>query len=287
VGNRVICVGVVAMLMVGTAATVRAQAPGPPPPPRGGFGMPGPGGPGDGMFAFEGMVGSIGGNTVTGSPFSAVVTSERVQKLVDGNTIDNKSTGNIARDGSGRTRRDITLPSIGLLAASGQPKQIVSISDPVTQTNYILDVSGKTYRKFSSAPGGKSRGWASKFLELPPSESGQTTSESLGVKIIEGVTAEGTRLTRTIPAGAAGNANPILITTERWYSPDLQLTLLQTRSDPRFGTSTFQLTNIVRSEPDPTVFAVPSDYTVQKEKGFGHGPLGAEKRFPPPTPAQD
>jgi hypothetical protein len=287
VGNRVICVGVVVMLMVGTAATVDAQAPGPPPPPRGGLGMPGPGGPGDGMFAFEGMVGAIGETTVTGSPFSAVVTSERVQKLVDGNTIDNKTTGNITRDGSGRTRRDITLPSIGFLAASGQPKQIVSISDPVTQTNYILDVSGKTYRKFSSAPQGKSHGWASKFLELPPSESGQTTTESLGVKTIEGVTAEGTRLTRTIPAGAAGNANPILITTEKWYSPDLQLTVLETRSDPRFGTSTFQLTNIVRSEPDPTVFAIPSDYTLQKGKGLGHGQLGAGKRFPPPPPPQD
>jgi hypothetical protein len=284
--HRLIRVGMVAVLMVGAAAAVCAQTPGPPPPPRGGFGMPGPGGPGDGMFAFEGMVGAIGGKTVTGSPFSAVVTSERAQKLVDGNTIDSRTTGNITRDGSGRTRRDITLPSIGLLAASGQPKQIVSISDPVTQTNFILDVSAKTYRTFSSAPGGKSRGWASKFLDLPPGESGQTTTESLGVKTIEGVTADGTRLTRTIPAGAAGNANPIVITTERWYSPDLQLTLLETHSDPRFGTSTFQLTNIVRSEPDPTVFAVPSEYTLQKGKGLGPGRLG-HGRSSPPTPPQD
>ncbi len=286
-GYKMIRVGMVVMLMIGAAGVVCAQAPGPPPPPRGGFGMPGPGGPGDGMFAFEGMVGAIGEKTVTGSPFSAVVTSERVQRLVDGNTIDNKTAGNITRDGSGRTRRDITLPSIGLLAASGQPQQVVSISDPVTQTNYILDLSRKAYRKFSSAPRGKSHGWASKFLELPPGESGQTTTESLGVKAIEGVTAEGTRLTRTIPAGAAGNANPIIITTERWYSPDLQLTVLETRSDPRFGTSTFQLSNIVRSEPDPTVFAIPSDYTLQKGKDFGHGPLGARKRFPPPPPPQD
>jgi hypothetical protein len=239
------------------------------------------------MFAFEGMVGAIGGNTVTGSPFSAVVTSERVQKLVDGNTIDNKTTGNITRDGSGRTRRDITLPSIGLLAASGQLQEIVSISDPVTQTNFILNVSKKTYRKFSSAPGGKSGGWAKKFLDLPPGESGQTTTESLGAKTVEGLTAEGTRLTRTIPAGAAGNANPIVITTESWYSPDLQVTVLETHTDPRFGASTFQLTNIVRSEPDPTVFAVPSDYTLQKGKGFGHGPLGAGKRSPPPPAPQD
>jgi hypothetical protein len=237
------------------------------------------------MFAFEGMVGTIGGKTVTGSPFSAVMTSERVQKLVDGNTIYNKTASNITRDGSGRTRREITLPSIGLLAASGQPQQIISISDPVAQTNYILNVSKKTYRKFSSLPPGNSPLWTKKVLDLPPGELGQTTTESLGVKSIEGVTAEGTRVTRTIPAGAAGNANPMVITTERWYSPDLQLIVLETHSDPRFGTSTFQVTNIVRNEPDPTVFAVPSDYTLKKGRDIGSRPLGTGKLpFPPPPP---
>ena len=285
--HRLIRVGVVAVLSIGVATVVCAQAPGPPPPSRGIFGGPGPGGPGDGMFAFEGMVGTIGEKTVTGSPFSAVVTSEHIQKLVDGNTIDNKTTGNISRDGSGRTRRDFTLPSLGLLETSGQPQQIISISDPVTQTNYILNVSKKTYRKFSSPPRGDSPLWMKKDLKLPPGESGQTTTESLGVKSIEGVTAEGTRVTRTIPAGAAGNANPMVITTERWYSPDLQLTVLETRSDPRFGTSTFQITNIVRSEPDPTMFAVPSDYTLKKGGDFGRGPLGAIKHFQPPPAPQD
>ena len=280
-------VGVVAVLSVWVATVVCAQAPGPPPRPHGIFGGPGPGGLGDGMFAFEGMVGTIGRKTVTGSPFSAVVTSERVQKLADGNTIDNKTTGTIARDSSGRTRRDLTLPSLGLLATSGQPQQIISISDPVTQTNYILNGSKKTYRKFSSPPHGKSQLWNNKVLDLPPGESGQTTTESLGVKPIEGVTAEGTRVTRTIPAGAAGNANPMVITTERWYSPDLQLTVLETRSDPRFGASTFQVTNIVRNEPDPTVFAVPSDYTLQKDKGFGRGPLGPMKQLQAPPAQQD
>jgi hypothetical protein len=100
------------------------------------------------------------------------------------------------------------------------------------------------------------------------------------------VTAEGTRVTRTIPAGAAGNANPIIITTERWYSPDLQFTVLETRTDPRFGTFTFQLTNIIRTEPDPTMFVVPSDYTAEQGKGFGRGLRGAGKQ-PPPLPPQD
>lgn len=285
-GHRLIRAGMITVLMVGAAAVVCAQAPGLPPPPHGRFGGPGPGGPGDGMFAFEGMVGNIGGKTVTGSPFSAVVTSGHVQKLADGNTIDNKTTSTIIRDSSGRTRRDITLPSIGPLATSGEPQKIVSIADPAAQTNYFLNVTKKTYQQFSRRP----RGNFPPGMGNPPAPSsggsGQPTTESLGVKTIEGVTAEGTRVTRTIPAGAAGNANPIIITTERWYSPDLQLTVLETRTDPRFGTFTFQLTNIIRTEPDPTMFVVPSDYTAEIGKGFGRKLRGAERQ-PPPLPPQD
>ncbi len=46
--------------------------------------------------------------------------------------------------------------------------------------------------------------------------------EQLGTKMIEGVSAEGTRTTITIPAGQIGNGvADIVITHERWYSPDL------------------------------------------------------------------
>jgi hypothetical protein len=74
--------------------------------------------------------------------------------------------------------------------------------------------------------------------------------------------AEGTRITRTIPAGAIGNEKPIVIVTERWYSNDLQTVVMTKRSDPRMGETTFTLTNIQRSEPDPALFQVPADYSV-------------------------
>jgi hypothetical protein len=35
-------------------------------------------------------------------------------------------------------------------------------------------------------------------------------------------------------------------------------------SDPRYGESTYKLTNISRSEPDHSLFEVPSDYTVRE-----------------------
>jgi len=59
--------------------------------------------------------------------------------------------------------------------------------------------------------------------------------EDLGVQTINGISAQGTRFTRTIAAGQAGNAKPIIITNERWYSPDLQIVIKTVRSDPRFG----------------------------------------------------
>ncbi|HZG54086.1 MAG TPA: energy transducer TonB [Pyrinomonadaceae bacterium] len=88
--------------------------------------------------------------------------------------------------------------------------------------------------------------------------------ESLGKQTIEGVEAEGTRTTITFPAGMMGNERPINIVSERWYSPELQTVVLTKHSDPRFGETSYRLTNINRSEPARTLFEVPSDYTVKE-----------------------
>jgi hypothetical protein len=86
--------------------------------------------------------------------------------------------------------------------------------------------------------------------------------ERLGKQIIEGVEAEGTRSTITIPAGQIGNEQPIVMTYERWYSTELKVLVLSRQSDPRFGETTYRLTNVVRSEPPPDLFEVPSDFKV-------------------------
>lgn len=95
--------------------------------------------------------------------------------------------------------------------------------------------------------------------------------EDLGKQMIEGVEAEGTRTTVTIPAGEIGNERPIEIVSERWYSPELQLVVMTRTSDPRSGETTYKLTNINRSEPAKSLFEVPSDYTI-KETFHGPGP---------------
>jgi hypothetical protein len=87
--------------------------------------------------------------------------------------------------------------------------------------------------------------------------------EDLGKQLVEGVEAEGTRTTVTIPAGEIGNERPIEIVSERWYSPELQLVVMTRHSDPRMGETTYKLTNINRSEPAKSLFEVPSDYTIK------------------------
>lgn len=218
-------------------------------------------------FSFVGPQDTAAGRVVKGAPFQAEVVSQTVQELPDGNRISRQFTGLLARDSEGRTRREMVLEHIGPLAASGQPPRLVFITDPVAQKSYALDQGRKIawelpyreHREMLTEPNQQS---PRRGQRRPGGALAQATvqTESLGQKMIEGVLAEGTRLTRTIPAGAVGNEKPIVITTERWYSPQLQTVVLQIRSDPRFGTSTYQLTHISLGEPPAELFTVPSDY---------------------------
>jgi TonB family protein len=98
----------------------------------------------------------------------------------------------------------------------------------------------------------------------PEGERVKPVKESLGKQVIEGVEAEGTRTTITFPAGMMGNERPINIVSERWYSPELQTVVMTKHSDPRFGETSYRLTNINRGEPARTLFEVPSDYAVKE-----------------------
>jgi hypothetical protein len=60
--------------------------------------------------------------------------------------------------------------------------------------------------------------------------------------------------------GAIGNDRPIEITSERWFSADLQTVVLTKRNDPRTGEELFRLINVSRGEPSANLFAVPPSY---------------------------
>lgn len=268
------------------------QAPDGPPPP--GF-------PGDFVFLATEM--SFGGKVVKGAPYSAQAITESVQTLGDGNRIVNKSTAAVYRDSEGRTRREQTLRAIGAFANGGEAPQTIFISDPVAGTSYMLDPRSHVARKmppmnfkfeFKGPPPGDDKGGfgietappdriESGALQIERGEIGMSAtphtqfiwggpkhasnSESLGKQNVEGVEAEGTRSTVTIPAGEIGNERPIEIVNERWYSPELQTVVMTRHSDPRLGESTYRLTNIDRGEPAKSLFEVPSDYTVKSGPG--------------------
>jgi hypothetical protein len=220
---------------------------------------------------FVGFEHGLGGKTVTGAPFSATFSSQSTQVLADGNRIQNSTTGTVARDSQGRTHRDMTLPAIGSFTASGQTApHVVFINDPVAGVHYVLHPDKKSANKRTLPPNGKGgsasnldgAGWKQHQKEV--------VTTSLGTQMINGISAEGTRYTRTIPAGQMGNEKAITIVKEKWYSSELQMVVMTKRNDPFRGDTVSQLTNIQRQEPAATMFQVPADYAVQ-EGGPRHG----------------
>jgi len=230
------------------------------------------------LMGFEGM---HGGKTVTGAPFSATASSETTQTLQDGSVIHRTSQVTMYRDSQGRSRHEATFTGVGPLAASGTPKTMVAISDPVAGVHIMLDAQQKVAHimAFHSHGGANANAQsASSFAakmqarEQKEEAAGLLKKESLGTQVIDGVLAQGTRTTHVIPAGQIGNDKPLQVVSEQWYSSDLQIVLKSTRTDPRFGTTTYTVTSIQRTEPAATLFTVPSDYTMQAG-GRGRGPM--------------
>ena len=218
----------------------------------------------------------FGEKVVKGAPFSAQVIFENTQTLANGVHVANKMSGSLYRDSEGRTRQE--------LPRDGAP-EIVLIDDRVAGVLYHLHMFQHTASKVNISNQQlnremeerhsqreheereqmeKTRGVALKRSgkEIEP----QRRVESLGVQTFEGVQAEVTRFTITIPAGMEGNDQPFEIVSEKWFSPELQIVVMGKRSDPRMGEMVYRLTNITRSEPARSLFDAPSDFTIIEEK---------------------
>jgi hypothetical protein len=153
----------------------------------------------------------------------------------------------------------------------------ISIFDPVAGATYMLQPdSMKAYKSPAHArPGADAAPREQSPQSRPPhhraSDAPPAQTENLGLQTINGVAATGTRTTQSIPAGAIGNAAPIQIVREVWMSQDLKIPIMIKTSDPRFGETVMQLTNITQSNPDAGLFQVPSGYTLQSAPGRSSG----------------
>ena len=244
-------------------------------------GMPLP--PDDVEFEVAAAPIGFGGTVVKGAPYSAEAVTEVVRTLSDGNRIVRQSTASVYRDSGGRTRREQGLAMIGALVGNADEARHVIINDPQGGVSYILNPLSHTAHKLSphrvqwagQSPPAPPDGTFEAPLPPPPGGAPHIAFrartrgtmpaplvESLGKQTIEGVEADGTRSTTTIPAGQIGNEQPIRVVFERWYSSELKVLVQSKRSDPRYGDSTYHLTNIIRAEPAASLFEVPSDFTV-------------------------
>jgi hypothetical protein len=225
------------------------------------------------------------GEIVKGAPFTAQRTEESTQTLGDGTHINNKSSISYARDSAGRVRRE--------------DDEWITIYDPVANATYRLNKKNHTGSKVEFIRGAAKirldeinqeradelKAQSEKALaEDKARQDGVVaitnqgpdgrvysfrkdgTEESLGSQVVNGVMADGMRTSYTIPAGDFGNDRPITSVTESWYSPDLHLTVMYKRSDPREGEVTTQYTGIKRAEPDPSLFQLPAGYTLNQNQ---------------------
>ena len=245
---------------------------------------------GDRGFAFiEPLEHRMAEGPIKGAPFSAQVVIEDTQTLANGAHINRKSAGLLYRDSDGRTRTEEPR--------EGGP-EMVFINDPVAKVLYHLNVLQQTavkvqYESLEGSPKIESRKAETEYTLTVESHSGEIHTEhgkkirleimegqlkedrrlgrerkveSLGTQSVEGVQAEGTRVTFTFPAGTEGNDQPFDIVSERWYSPELQMVVMTRHSDPRSGENLYRLTNINRSEPARSLFEPPSGFALKEER---------------------
>src|ERR1700733_7656341 len=138
------CTALAAALLLGVG-TMRAQDAPPAPDVMMHGGPGGPGGPGPfgdhvELMGFEGL---HGGKAVKGAPFSATASTETTQTLPDGTSIHRTTTSALYRDSQGRSRSEVTLSGFGPLQASGKPRTMITIADPVAGSRYTLDADQK------------------------------------------------------------------------------------------------------------------------------------------------
>jgi hypothetical protein len=235
---------------------------------------------------------------VKNQPYQAQAITEIKQTLANGSHISQTTTATVARDSEGRTVRIQKLGAIGpwtTSAGDSNETTVTTIFDPVanTHTDYTSDnkiahmmpmppappnsstEAGHQVQSFAFGVGGDGPssgqtivmgGFAgTRAISSQGSNGKDQKTEPLDAKTIEGIQAIGTRSTNTIPAGTIGNDKDIVITHEIWDSPELKLVLLSTQDDPRFGQTTYSLTNIQRGEPSKALFQVPAGYKIEKD----------------------
>jgi hypothetical protein len=146
--------------------------------------------------------------------------------------------GSYCRDGEGRTRLERRGSTV--------------IVDPVADVSYLL--RGNRHQALRGDAQGPLQALDRDRVQSNRKSGGTFRKESLGVRTIEGLPAQGIRSTESIGQDE--------VVTETWFSPDLQVVILTRYRDSRVGESVHRLMKIRVGEPDARLFRLPPGYRV-------------------------
>lgn len=180
---------------------------------------------------------------------------ERSHNLGGGASAVEVIKSKIYRDSSGRLRVD----SDNRYSPGEPPTSHGAIIEPSTGLRVLLLKDAKVaYRRWGPKIGesGFALGLAGIGEGLSPSHNWSTRSESLSRRTINGIECEGTRIVQT----AEDDPN-LSNTIERWYSTELNLIGFASAYGP-YGSHVARIENLRYEEPDPKVFAIPTDYRI-------------------------
>lgn len=184
-------------------------------------------------------------------PYTAEYKTTSVVFQADGSTVTRESTEVKSADSQGRWMDATKDP-----AGSGSPKPVthVVVADFVARTRSTWDVPGNVVTVTAMGP----------RCSTPRPRPVKPPAELLGTQTINGIEANGRRVTWNIPAGAKGNAAPSVRTSETWFAagPGLWTLLVRSISESPHYKHTTELVNVTRAEPDPAVFRPPQGYEI-------------------------
>jgi hypothetical protein len=223
-------------------------------------------------------------------PFSADQILTQVLISSDGTHITQPDhTSKLYRDSMGRARLEVYYAPISAAQRAQPALMNITIFDPIEGARYLLNPTKKKAQKFplpkrselpqppnivqllagifmgSGVQGGRAGVAPAVAPDMGDSNSPPSNNESLGTQTMEGITVVGRRTTMRFPPRTAGSDREVVTTFEAWESPELGMMMLMTKNfDSRSGELTTRLANLSRAEPDPSLFVVPSDYTIEE-----------------------
>jgi hypothetical protein len=191
---------------------------------------------------------------VPGAPLSAQQVEERIRTRPNGSVRSQKMVSPVYRDSAGRMRIEWRVEADGDKLAD-----IVLLIDPIASTVVWLLVGRKVAQRDAvPSSDGEFRVGLPAVGQPPVARNWPMKTEALGTRVIQGVEVEGVRTVQT-----SEDQPPLTAVHETWRCPKLHLTLVIETSGPNWK-QTARLQNVEWRDPDPALFVIPPEYTIQE-----------------------